>query len=210
MMYADDDFIQLSAVQHYAFCPRQCALIHREMVWSENQATAEGRILHEKADSGGVEKRGDLKQATGVLLRSQVLGVSGKADMVEFHREGKTWKPYPVEYKRGNGSSVREDSIQLCLQAICLEEMLNIHIPEGSLFYGKIRRRKQIVFSEDLRLQTKNVVLAVHELLGKDSLPMPLNDGRCPQCSLYEQCRPEEVAVPARAVRYLEALRRME
>ncbi|MDR2668375.1 MAG: CRISPR-associated protein Cas4 [Desulfovibrio sp.] len=209
-MYDDDDFIQLSAVQHYAFCPRQCALIHREMVWSENQATAEGRLLHEKADSGEVEKRGDLKLATGVLLRSATLGVSGKADMVELHREDRTWKPYPVEYKRGNGASVREDSIQLCLQAICLEEMLNIHIPEGALFYGKVRRRKQVVFSEDLRRQTENIVLKVHELLKQDNLPAPLNDRRCTQCSLYEQCRPEEVAVPARSVRYLEALRRSE
>lgn len=209
-MYADDDFIQLSAVQHYAFCPRQCALIHREMIWSENQATAEGRLLHEKADSGDVEKRGDLKLATGVLLRSQALGVSGKADMVELHREGRIWKPYPVEYKRGNGASLREDSIQLCLQAMCLEEMLNIHIPEGALFYGKVRRRKQVVFSEDLRLQTKNIVLAVHELLEQDRLPVPLNDGRCTHCSLSEQCRPEEVSVPSRAVRYLEALRRVE
>jgi CRISPR-associated exonuclease Cas4 len=209
-MYADDDFIQLSAVQHYAFCPRQCALIHLEMVWAENQATAEGRLLHEKADSGEMEKRGDLKQATGVLLRSQALGVSGKADMVELHCEGKTWKPYPVEYKRGNGASLREDSIQLCLQAICLEEMLNIHISEGALFYGKVRRRKQVVFSEELRLQTKNIVLAVHELMEQDRLPAPLKDGRCTNCSLYEQCRPEEVAVPSRTVRYLEALRRVE
>jgi CRISPR-associated exonuclease Cas4 len=210
MMYADDDFIQLSSVQHYAFCPRQCALIHREMVWSENQATAEGRLLHEKADSGDVEKRGDLKLATGVLLRSQTLGVSGKADMVELHREGRIWKPYPVEYKRGNGSSVREDGIQLCLQAMCLEEMLNIHIPEGALFYGKVRRRKQVVFSEDLRIHTENTVQAVHNLLERDHLPAPANDGRCTQCSLHEQCCPEEVAAPARAARYLEALRREE
>jgi CRISPR-associated exonuclease Cas4 len=209
-MYNDVDFIQLSAVQHYAFCPRQCALIHREMVWSENQATAEGLLLHEKADSGEVEKRGDLKQATGVLLRSQALGVSGKADMVELYNTGGMWKPYPVEYKRGNSASLREDSIQLCLQAMCLEEMLHIHIPEGALFYGKIRRRREVVFSEDLRLQTKNIVLSVHKLLEQDRLPEPINEKRCAQCSLHEQCCPEEIRVPARPVRYLEALRREE
>jgi CRISPR-associated exonuclease Cas4 len=207
-VYGEDDFIQLSAVQHYAFCPRQCALIHREMIWADNRATAEGRLLHEKADSGSVETRGDLKQAAGVLLRSRALGVSGKADMVEFHREGKTWKPFPVEYKRGRGSSLREDSVQLCLQALCLEEMLGVRIPAGALFYGKVRRRKEVPFSEELRERTISVVKAVHELLGRERLPPPVNDGRCPQCSLYEQCLPGETAAPARAGRYLEALRR--
>ncbi|MDR3176081.1 MAG: CRISPR-associated protein Cas4 [Desulfovibrio sp.] len=208
-MYSDDDFIQLSAVQHYMYCPRQCALIHLEMVWEENRATTEGRLLHEAVDAGKVEVRGDLKQAAGLLLCSRILGVSGKADMTEFHREGGVWRPFPVEYKRGRGGSVRADSVQVCLQALCLEEMLGMPVLEGAIFYGKVRRRKEVEFSAALREHTIATVRAVHDLLTQDLLPSPANDSRCRQCSLVEQCRPGEAAVPGRATRYLESLRNM-
>ncbi|MDR2800480.1 MAG: CRISPR-associated protein Cas4 [Desulfovibrio sp.] len=208
-MYSDDDFIQLSAVQHYMYCPRQCALIHLEMVWEENRATVEGRLLHETVDAGKVEVRGDLKQAAGLLLCSRVLGVSGKADMTEFHREDGIWRPFPVEYKRGLGRSMRADSVQLCLQALCLEEMLGMPVREGAIFYGKVRRRKKVEFSTALREQTIATVRAVHDLLRQDLLPSPANDPRCHQCSLVKQCRPGEAAAPGRAVSYLESLRKM-
>ncbi len=206
-MCTNEEWIPISALNHFLYCKRRCALVHLERVWEENRFTTEGRLLHEKVDSGKVEVRGDLKQATGILLHSQSLGVNGKADLVEFHRKGTTWHPFPVEYKRGKGASQEGDSVQLCLQALCLEEMLNISIPEGALFYGKMRRRKQVVFSPELRSHTKAMVTAVHELLRQDRLPPPVNDKRCVHCSLMEQCRPQESANPVQAARYLEGLR---
>ncbi|MDR2056083.1 MAG: CRISPR-associated protein Cas4 [Desulfovibrio sp.] len=205
-MYPEDDFIQLSALQHYAYCPRQCALIHMEMAWAENQATAEGRLLHERADSGKVEVRGDLKIVAGLLLRSTVLGVSGKADVVEFHREGSVWRSFPVEYKRGRSKSSDVDRVQLCAQAMCLEEMLGRDVRDGALFYGQSRRREQVFFSGELRENTARVARSAHDLLSQKRLPAPANDARCPGCSLLEQCRPKDAAGRS-AFRYLESLR---
>lgn len=133
-MYSAADLMPISALQHYLFCPRQCALIHLEQIWAENLYTAEGRLLHEKADSGKTEVRGDVKSVTGLLVRSLELGVTGKADVVEFHRREGIWHPFPVEYKRGRPKSHDADKIQLCAQALCLEEMLGLPVPEGALF----------------------------------------------------------------------------
>ena len=150
---AEDALIPLSALQHYLFCPRQCALIHVEQIWAENAATAEGRLLHERADAGGGETRPGVRIARGLALRSFALGVSGKADVVEFHdaRRGERGRPFPVEYKRGKPKSHRADEVQLCAQAICLEEMFDTSIAAGALFYGVTRRRFAVVFDEDLR-----------------------------------------------------------
>jgi CRISPR-associated exonuclease Cas4 len=204
-VYAESDFIQLSAVQHYAYCPRQCALIHMDMLWAENQATAEGRLLHAKADSGRTERRGDLKTVTGLLLKSASLGLSGKADVVEFHREDGIWRPFPVEYKRGRSKHSPEDRIQLCLQALCLEEMLRLDVPQGALFYGQSRRREDVFFSLELREESVQMARAAHDLLAQAVLPPPVNDARCPGCSLRAQCLPERSGQSAG--RYLEALR---
>lgn len=205
--YSPDDFIQLSAVQHYAYCPRQCALIHLDMVWTENSATAEGRLLHKKADSGKTESRGKIKTVTGLLLCSHRLGISGRADVVEFHKEGRIWRPFPVEYKRGRSKPSDEDRIQLCLQALCLEEMLDIPVPEGALFYGTTRRREAVAFTESLRSRTEETVVLTRELLSQNTLPPPVNDARCKGCSLIDSCDPSRKRDDGKAFRYLEALR---
>lgn len=205
-MYAADDLIALSALQHYRYCPRRCALIHLEQIWAENIYTAEGRILHEKADSGKVEVRGDVKIVTGLPLRCLRLGLTGKADVVEFHREDKVWKPYPVEYKRSRSKSHDADKIQLCAQALCLEEMLGVTVEEGALFYGKTRRRLAVSFDAVLREATANIAAAVHELLQQGVTPPPFADARCPACSLLEECMPKTLVRKGAASRYLDLL----
>jgi CRISPR-associated exonuclease Cas4 len=206
-MYAEDDFIQLSALQHYAYCPRQCALIHLDMAWSENLYTAEGRLLHSKADSGAVERRSDVKTVTGLRLRSVRYGVSGKADVVEFHRRDGVWLPFPVEYKRGRQKKHDSDRVQLCMQALCLEEMLSVGVPRGALFYGKTRRREEVAFSAELREKTVVLAREVHDLLRQTSLPPPAEDERCPGCSLLELCLPRLRPGGGRASTFLEAIR---
>jgi CRISPR-associated exonuclease Cas4 len=207
-MYSEDDFIQLSAIQHYSYCPRQCALIHLDMAWSENVFTTEGRLLHTKADSGGIETRSDVKTVTRLSLRSVRYGVSGIADVVEFHRRNGDWLPFPVEYKRGRPKKHDSDRIQLCMQALCLEEMLSVSVPCGALFYGKIRRREEVKFSLDLREKASDMAQKVHELLRQTTLPPPADDERCPACSLLDLCLPHvRPAAGACASLYLENLR---
>lgn len=197
----DDDLLPLSALQHLVFCPRQCVLIHGEQVWAENRFTTEGRILHERADSGEGETRGDLRIARGVRLVSRRLGLSGIADVVEFHREGAAaWRPFPVEYKRGKPKSHDADRIQLCAQALCLEDMLNTGIPEGALFYAKPRRREAVAFTPDLRRRVEELAARLHAMLRETDLPPPLvGDARCHACSLVEICRPGLAGRSARA-----------
>ncbi|MDR1242349.1 MAG: CRISPR-associated protein Cas4 [Deltaproteobacteria bacterium] len=204
--YSEDDFIQLSALQHYAHCPRQCALIHLDMAWSENVYTAEGRLLHAKADSGAVEIRGDVKTVTGLSLRSTRHGISGKADVVEFHRQDGSWRPFPVEYKRGRPKKQDSDRIQLCMQALCLEEMLSVSVPCGALFYGKTRRREEVLFTEELREKTTALARETHDLLRRIGLPPPADDERCRGCSLLDHCLPQLLPAGGRASRYLEGL----
>ena len=136
--YYEDDLLMLSSLQHFMYCERQCALIHIEQIWSENVFTAEGRIMHDKADSNKFESRGNVRIDYSVPLRSLKLGLVGKADVVEFHKHGDKWIPFPVEYKRGKPKIDDCDKVQLCAQAICLEEMLKVEIPEGALFTGRL------------------------------------------------------------------------
>lgn len=206
-MYSEADFIPLSALQHYLYCPRQCALIHLEDIWTENAYTAEGQLLHERADSGMAETRGNVKTVTGLLLRSAHLGLSGKADMVEFYRHEGAWSPYPVEYKRGRPKKHNADRVQLCAQGMCLEEMLRVTIPEGALFYGKTRRRQTVLFSEELRDEVCKAALAVHELLRLRATPPPVDDDRCAACSLFAECLPKSTGERKFALRYVESLR---
>jgi CRISPR-associated exonuclease Cas4 len=209
-MYPEADLIQLSSLQHYMVCPRRCALIHVEQIWEENLFTAEGRLLHDKADSGKVEVRGDVKTVTGLPLRSLKLGLSGKADVVEFHRRKGIWHPFPVEYKRGRAKTYNADAIQLCAQALCLEEMLGLPVPEGALFYGKIRRRRAVSLNAALRETTAATAEAIHALLQSGITPPPVADDRCTACSLAEQCLPGPLARQGAAGRYLESLQRAE
>ncbi len=208
MHHPPADFIPISALQHYLYCPRQCALIHLEQLWTENVYTAEGRHLHEKAHSNKSETRGDCKTVSGLLLCSHTLGLTGQADVVEFHRLGKTWQPYPVEYKRGRPKSIAADRIQLCAQALCLEEMLHASIPEGALFYGKTRRRQVVALNDALRDETRVTILAVQDLLDKGVTPPPppieIANNICPACSLCDVCLP--LAPQISAASYLQSV----
>ena len=190
--YNEDDLIQLSALQHLVSCARQCALIHIEQLWSENLFTAEGRIMHDKVDTANKESRRNVRIEYGVPMRSLRLGLIGKADVVEFHKidDGK-WVPFPVEYKRGKPKMDDCDKVQLCAQAICLEEMLNIEIREGALFYGQTRRREDVGFDEKLRRETEEAAKKVHELIESGITPKAEYSAKCKKCSLLELCLPK-------------------
>lgn len=183
----DDDMIPLSALQHYLYCPRQCALIHVEQQWEENRQTAEGRLLHQRADQPQTEMRHRVRTATAMPLASRALGISGIADVVEFHGE----QPFPVEYKRGRPKAHRADDVQLCAQALCLEEMLGRTVPEGALFYGQTHRRKAVTFDSALRSLTLDTITATRNLLNGQHTPMTqYQPKRCDACSLIELCQP--------------------
>jgi CRISPR-associated exonuclease Cas4 len=189
--FSEDDLIQLSALQHFMYCERQCALIHIEQLWTENLFTAEGRIMHDKADSNKFESRGDVRIDYSVPLRSLRLGLIGKADVVEFHKKDDgSWMPFPVEYKRGKPKMDDCDKVQLCAQAICLEEMLNVEIPQGALFYGQTRRREDVVFDEKLRRETEDAARKVHELIESGMTPKAEYSKKCKLCSLLNICMP--------------------
>lgn len=190
-MYTEDDLIQLSALQHFVYCPRQCALIHIEQLWTENLFTAEGRIMHDKVDTANRESRGNIRIEYGVPMRSLILGLIGKADVVEFHKLGNKWTPFPVEYKRGKPKMDDCDKVQLCAQAICLEEMLNVEIKNGALFYGQTRRREDVIFDKNLRLETEDAARKVHELIESGITPKAEYSKKCKKCSLYELCMPK-------------------
>ena len=201
--YDEDDLIHLASLNQYAYCPRRCALIHIEQLWSENLFTAEGRIMHDKVDTAKREKRGDVRIEYSVPLRSLRLGLIGKADVVEFHRQEKNWHPYPVEYKRGKPKKDNCDKVQLCAQAMCLEEMLNCTITEGALFYGTTRRREDVVFDTALRTETEETAKSVHELIGSGITPEPEYSKKCKSCSLLELCLPKTCGKKGKASAYL-------
>ena len=190
----DDELIPISALTHYAYCPRRCALIHIEQIWEENKYTAEGRIMHEHVHEEGDESRGDARIERGVALRSLKLGLIGKSDVIEYHRRTDgSWQAFPVEYKRGKPKPDDSDKVQLCAQAMCLEEMLNGHIPTGALFYGKTRRRLDVDFDEALRRETQDAAQKVHELISAGQTPKPVYAKRCESCSLIAECLPKTI-----------------
>ncbi len=181
------DPIPLSALQHWLYCPRQYALIHVEQLWAENRFTAEGRVMHERVDSGRAEGRPGIRILRGVELRSHALGLHGRADVVELHGG----RPYPVEYKRGRPKAHRADEVQLCAQGLCLEEAFACDIPEGALFYGKTRRRKTVTLDAKLRDLTRETARAVRACRDAGHVPPPDHDDRrCAACSLFDHCRP--------------------
>jgi len=200
----ENELIMISALNHYLYCPRRCALIHIEQVWSENLFTAEGRVMHDKADSNKFESRGNVRIDYSVPLRSLRLGLSGKADVVEFHKiEDGTWLPFPVEYKRGKPKADDCDKVQLCAQAICLEEMLNVEIKEGALFYGQTRRREDVVFDERLRTVTEDISRKVHELIASGITPKAEYSKKCESCSLLDLCLPKTCGKTKSVSKYL-------
>lgn len=197
MLYKESELLPLSALQHLMFCERQCALIHVEQIWEENFFTAQGRILHDRVDRGGERPGSYVRVEYGLPLRSYRLGLFGRADAVEFHKkkiDGKEiWVPYPVEYKRGRSKPRDQDCdrVQLCAQAICLEEQLGLSINEGSLFYGKTRRRERVVFNDILRKTTEDAAKRLHKLISSGETPMAKPTKKCASCSLREACMPK-------------------
>ena len=187
--------LPISALQHWLFCPRQCALVHVERLWEENRLTAEGRLLHERADAGRPESRKDVRILRSVQIASSRLRLHGVADVVELHKT----RPYPVEYKRGRPKAHRADEVQLCAQAICLEEMMGKSVQEGALFYGTRQRRTVVSFDESLRTLTERVAKEMRDGLTEAVLPPPVYDpARCDACSLNELCCPQSQRTEAR------------
>ena len=212
MEYNEEDFLLLSGIQHFSFCKRQWALIHIEQQWQENFRTIEGGILHEKTHNNSVkEKRGDLIVSRGIAIFSRTLGITGTCDVVELHkssdgvnifgRDG-TYKPVPVEYKRGKPKDDESDVMQLCAQAICLEEMLLCVIPEAFLFYGETKRRLKIILDDDLRERVKTIFKEMHELYNRRYTPKVKISKSCKACSLAELCMPRLCKNPS-AIDYM-------
>ncbi|MGQ9576966.1 MAG: CRISPR-associated protein Cas4, partial [Thermoguttaceae bacterium] len=214
-MFSDEDLLPISALQHLVFCERQCALICLEQVWAENRLTVEGRQLHDRAHSAGDERRGRVWIVRGLPLRSLALGLVGKADVVEFAPpEGRTpphlpvarlfahfrqlgaqkWRVTPVEYKRGRPKIHPCDRVQLCAQALCLEEMLGVAIPAGVLFYGRTRRRLDVAFDSTLRSLVESSARRLHELIAAGRTPPAAHEAKCDACSLRELCLPKAMA----------------
>ena len=190
-MYAADDYVILSALQHFAFCPRQCALIHLEQVWAENIYTLRGLRVHEKVHQPDDEViEAGIRVERSLYLTSQQYGIRGIADVVEFDRDQ---NPYPVEYKSGGKKSRTADSIQLCAQALCLEEMLDRPVNKGAIFYYKSRRRQEIEFNDKMRSLTIETIENTRSLLNQTKLPPPVNDQRCQDCSLIQACMPDTI-----------------
>jgi CRISPR-associated exonuclease Cas4 len=213
-MFPDDDLIPLSALQHLLFCERQCALIHVEGLWAENVLTLEGRHLHRRVHESESQGGPDVRITRGLPLLCQRLGLTGKADVVEFRRvdeasarspdlaaqclrlpgrEG-AWQVVPVEYKRGRPKRAASDRIQLCAQALCLEEMLGVVIPAGAIFYGRIRRRTPVTFDPDLRMQTEEAVARVRWLIRSGTTPPAIRQKKCQRCSWLHLCLPKVTA----------------
>jgi len=206
-MYDEDDLCMLSALQHFLFCPRQCALIHIEQLWQENRLTAEGRILHERVHTAAKESRRKIRLEFDMPIRSLTLGLVGRADVVEFHLQNNgVWRPYPVEYKRGRPKKDDSDRVQLCAQAMCIEEMLHTDVPVGALYYGRKKRRTEVAFNESLRVTTRETAADVHVLLTGGRTPGPEYSRRCERCSFIEICLPKTVGTGAQVSLYMKRL----
>ena len=199
-VYREEEFLPLSALQHFAFCRRQWALIHIEQQWKENLRTMDGHLFHARAhDAARRERRGNTLILQGLPVFSPVLGLSGQCDVVEFHQtpegvplrgEDGLWLPYPVEYKRGKPKGGQADELQLCAQAMCLEEMLCCAVSEGALFYGEPRRRTQILFTPELREAVTAMSAEMHDLYARGHTPRVKPRKSCGACSLKELCLP--------------------
>jgi CRISPR-associated exonuclease Cas4 len=188
--FAELEPVAISALQHYVYCPRQCALIHVEQTFDDNLYTLRGHRMHERADTVETEWLDGVRIERALPLYSERLGLTGRADVVEFHHG----LPYPVEYKSGVRQPKNADDIQLCAQAMCLEEMFSVSVPEGSLFYDQSKRRRIVTFTSQLREQVIEVAQAVRSLLTEATLPLPVADQRCDKCSLIEACMPFAVS----------------
>ncbi len=188
MPYAETDLLPISALQHLLFCPRQCALIHNEQLWADNHLTAQGQVLHQKVHEPKHESRPGVRITRSLYLRSRTLGLRGIADIVEFHRDGTI---HPIEYKRGRPKANDCDRVQLCAQALCLEEMCQATITKGALYYGQKRRRTPVEFDDDLRHRTMQATRELHQLLASGHTPTAIREPKCDACSLLDLCLPQ-------------------
>lgn len=206
MSDADDELLPLSGVQHVIFCPRQAALIHVERIWLENAPTALGRILHERADLPGRDIQRGVRLGRAVQLRSLRLGLYGVADVVEYHDDPSLpggMRPYPVEYKRGSKLRLA-DQVQLCAQAMCLEELHGVEVAHGALYYGQRHRRVPVEFSAALRTTTTEAAAQLRTLVTQGILPAAEPGPKCRDCSLRTACQP--VTSSRQAESYVAAL----
>lgn len=211
--YEEEEMLLLSGIQHIAFCPRQWALIHIEQQWAENVKTIEGQHLHERVDDPFLKDSGsNLVVWRSVNLQSNTLGLTGRADVVEFKKSdtgielpGKSgkWTPYPVEYKRGKPKPDERDEVQLCAQAICLEEMFTTNITEGALFYWELRRRTVIQFTNEIRQKVLDYATEMHRLFDLAQTPLPVYKSHCRACSLFDLCLPQNIQKNANVNEYL-------
>jgi len=183
----DSDIVLVSALEHYSYCPRQCALIHVEQTFTENLYTLKGRSVHELVDTAGAETEGGVRIERALPIWSIELGLIGKADIVEFYDN----VPYPVEYKHGPRRKHLHDDLQLCAQAVCLEEMTGQKVDKGAIFHHSSRRRREVTINIHLREQLKKSINLIRQLQHSNSLPYPVNDERCRECSVRDSCLPE-------------------
>jgi CRISPR-associated exonuclease Cas4 len=204
-----DNPIPLSALQHAVYCLRQAALIHIERLWEENIFTAQGQVVHQAIDEPGARKRRGVRRVSSMPLASRRLGVAGVADLVEFRDDDPARTPFPVDFKRGKPKPHRADEVQLCAQALCLEEMTGKAVPEGALFYAGTKRRQPVAFDTELRGLTEATILALSEMFAKgETPPAQYRAEKCRACSLLDLCRPKAGARSAKAwrTREVEAL----
>ena len=187
-MHEEFDFLHLNGLQHLRFCPRQCALIYVENQWHENFFTASGRVQHEKVHSGVGESRRVVRTERDLKIASRLLGVTGQTDAVEFYSDGKV---IPVEYKHGEPKEDTCDEVQLCAQAICLEEMIGCRIDEGALFYFKVRKRLPVKITDALRAETVELAERFHQLVERGETPPAEYRRKCESCSFIDECFPE-------------------
>ena len=188
-MFSEEALLPLSALQHWIYCPRQFALIHIEQEWADNRFTAEGTAMHERVHDDNDESRPGVRITRGLPVRSLELGISGQCDVVEFHSDGRV---IPVEYKRGRAKSHRADEVQICAQGICLEEMLQISVPRGYLYYGRPKRRTEVDFDQELRTLVRETAVAVHFCFREGKTPLASYEAqRCGRCSLIDVCQPK-------------------
>ena len=197
-----EDYVLLSALEHYSYCPRQCALIHREQTYDENVYTLQGNAVHERVDQPGTATVVGIRTEYSVPLWSESLGVVGRADLVEFH--GAT--PYPVEYKHGPARQGRHADLQLCGQAMCLEEMLHTEVSVGAVYHFSSRQRREVEFTPDLRERVRSAVAEIRRIMEADMLPTAPADARCKNCSLIESCLPYVVSAQDKNRRYQRSL----
>lgn len=192
LYWEESAIVPISALEHYVYCPRQCALIHIEQTYEENEYTLRGKSLHEQVDIPRTVSEEGLVSHSALPLWSVRLGLIGRADLVLFYPNG---TPYPIEYKSGRKKVKYHDDVQLCAQAMCLEEMLELSVPEGSIYYHSSRRRRPVSFTPELRQLTEQTIVAVRDLLQQKAIPPPANDARCNGCSLIHICMPDLIAL---------------